>query len=326
MDKAQYTEIREQLNFERPLWVTLAVIAVDVLLVLLAFWLLSLDSLPAYLLSQIVLTVFFFHNFSILHECVHGNVHTKQWVNSLIGHYASLFCFFPYFPWRYIHSHHHRWAGNLDKDPVLAHLRRMRERNHVPWIARFGWWSWIPISAFFQQFVYWFYPITMWREGTLNLQALLRSVVSIVWCVVGYVLLFKLFPVQLTLGNLWLALVFHLVAVELVNLPHHVGMPTFKADEKRDHLKLWEQHETTRSCHYPGPFSELLVLNFNIHTEHHLFPDLPWYRLKRARELLKPVLGDDHHETVGIGWNIENRSRSATDVFLKEEGTVWPKT
>jgi acyl-lipid omega-6 desaturase (Delta-12 desaturase) len=326
MNKTQYLEIRRKLNFDRPLWITLVVIAADLLLVVLAFWLLGLQSLPAYLLSQLLLALFFFHSFSILHECVHGNVHKKQLVNSLIGHYASLFCFFPYFPWRYIHTKHHQWAGNLEKDPVLVHLRRWRELNHVPWIARFGWKSWMPISGFLQQFVYWLYPITMWREGSMNRQAFFRSVMSIGWSISGYVLLFMLFPAQVNFANLWLSLLLYLVAVELVNLPHHVGMPTLRIGASRDRLKLWDQHETTRSCHYPGLLSELLVLNFNIHTEHHLFPDLPWYRLKRARSLVKPVLGDEHHEVVGIGWNVDNRARSATEVFLKEEGTISSDT
>ena len=46
--------------------------------------------------------------------------------------------------------------------------------------------------------------------------------------------------------------------------------------------------------------------------------------MKQARALVKPALGDEYHEVIGIGWNIKNRARSATEVFLKEEGTLRP--
>jgi fatty acid desaturase len=73
-------------------------------------------------------------------------------------------------------------------------------------------------------------------------------------------------------------------------------------------LPLWEQAHSTRSCYYPRGISEFLVLNFNFHIEHHLFPTLPWYRLRRARALVKPVLGDGYTEEVGVTWNLRRRA------------------
>jgi fatty acid desaturase len=73
-------------------------------------------------------------------------------------------------------------------------------------------------------------------------------------------------------------------------------------------LYVWEQQATTRSCRYPGILGELLVLNFNLHTEHHLFPALPWFRLREARKLIKPALTPGYNEVHGIGWNYDMRT------------------
>ena len=75
-----------------------------------------------------------------------------------------------------------------------------------------------------------------------------------------------------TLSRLWPSFVIYLVGVELVIFPHHLDMPTVDPQSDKQRLYVWEQQATTRSCRYPGILSELLVLNFNLHTEHHLFP------------------------------------------------------
>jgi fatty acid desaturase len=51
----------------------------------------------------------------------------------------------------------------------------------------------------------------------------------------------------------------------------------------------------------------LLVLNFNLHTEHHLFPTLPWFRLKQVRKMIRPEL-KPYTEVHGLGWNYEMRT------------------
>jgi omega-6 fatty acid desaturase (delta-12 desaturase) len=80
-------------------------------------------------------------------------------------------------------------------------------------------------------------------------------------------------------------------------------------------LPVWQQHMPTRTCDYPRGLSELLVLNFNFHVEHHVFPTLPWYRLRSARTLLKPALGTDYREAHGLRWHIQQRKRSLTKVM-----------
>lgn len=308
LDKATYMAIKERLAFHPSAWHAAGIVALNVALGALGFWLLTLDTTPAFLLSQLVFPIVFFQAFAILHECGHGSFSSKSWLNTLVGHYASPLCFLPYFSWKFQHAQHHVWSGNLDKDPSLKLLRDWRATQRVPLLVKLAWRSWIPLAGAVNHVVYWTYPIKVWRTGTAS--QVRRCVVSLIWMVAVYASVRYAWPEIFTFGNFALAIVIYLVGVELVNLPHHSDQPS--TSEK---LALWEQAYSTRSCYYPKLVSELLVLNFNFHIEHHLFPSLPWYRLRGARELIKPALGAGYKEAIGIRWNLANRSKDISQVL-----------
>jgi acyl-lipid omega-6 desaturase (Delta-12 desaturase) len=310
LGKADYARLQAQLQFRPSPIATPAVVLLDFGLLWAIVLLLRDPSLFGYVISQCLLAVVMFHSFSLLHECGHGSASRSRAFNTVLGHYASLFCFIPYYPWKYIHQQHHVWAGNLEKDPVLKSLRRFRDQG-TPVLARASWRSWIPAGALLQHIVYLSYPLQMLRDREAR-GRLLRCLASVAWMLVGYVLLFWLAPELMRARNWAVAVVVFLIAEELVNLPHHVDMPTFEVK-----LPLWEQYRATRSCYYPGGISEMFVLNFNFHTEHHLFPSLPWYRLRQARRLLKPALEQTYTEAVGIAWNVRNRRRDLDAIVAR---------
>lgn len=309
--KQDYLALRAALDFAPRAWVSLAVVAFDAGLLALAAILLRAGGAAAFLASQVLLAIVFFNSFSLLHECGHGTASRWPWLNTIIGHLASVFAFIPYFPWKYIHQKHHLWTANLEQDPVLKSLRTFRDRG-VPRLAALSWRSWIPVGALLQHVVYLTYPLAMRREGELPAAKAWRSAVSVVFMPAGWLALWWLFPDLVRPVNLALAIFIHLVVEELVNLPHHVDMPTVGGK-----LPPWDQHIGTRSCYYPRGLSELICLNFNFHIEHHLFPDLPWFRLRHARALVKPALGDAYEECVGVGWNLANRRRDLDAIVAR---------
>jgi acyl-lipid omega-6 desaturase (Delta-12 desaturase) len=308
LDRAGYLRLRASLRFTPRFLPTFAILVMDAVLLALAVSLLRGGHIVGFLLAQVLLAIVFFNAFSVLHECGHGSASRFSWLNTLVGHVASVFCFIPYFPWKYIHLKHHTWTGSIDRDPVLRSVQRWRNSG-VPWIVRASWWLWIPTGALLQHFVYLAYPLVMWRSGEMTRVKWLRTICSLLWIPVAYCSLWLLVPDLLAPSNWLLAVGLFLVAEELVNIPHHVDMSAF--DTK---LPIWEQHRATRSCYYPLGVSELLVLNFNFHTEHHLFPSLPWYRLRRARALLKEALSEHYQEAIGIQWNIEHRKHDLQSI------------
>jgi fatty acid desaturase len=302
ISKEQYTQMRSELNTDPSFAPTFAILLFDIGLLTAAVALIRSGNTLAFAGSQVLLAVVFFNSFSILHECGHGSASRHAWINTLVGHYASTFCFIPFYPWKYIHQKHHAWTGNLERDPVLKSLRTWR-RTGVPQLVRLCWSSWIPLGALLQHVVYATYPIVMWREGAMTRTKALRTLASLLWLPLGYAALHHLFPDVVRFGSVAPAFFLFLVAEELVNIPHHVGMATYE-----DKLPIWHQYRATRSCYYPRGVSELLVLNFNFHIEHHLFPNLPWYRLRGARDVIRARLAGQYQEAVGIGWNVAHRS------------------
>ena len=127
-----------------------------------------------------------------------------------------------------------------------------------------------------------------------------------------------MFPELVTIQNFGLSILLYFLLTEIINLPHHMNVPVFLSTPARDKLHPWEQHATTRSCRYPWRLSEIITLNFSLHIEHHYFPNLPWYRLKRLRDILKPKLGEDYVEVSDFAWNIEKRKLPPSDVILPD--------
>jgi fatty acid desaturase len=229
----------------------------------------------------------------------------------------------PYFPWKYIHTEHHTWTGNLDRDPTLKAIRDYREDRHLKnGLVSLAWRTWVPLLAFLQHLVLWSYPLMLLKVGRLRGWRLARSLFSILLLPFAYGMLHWLWPQLFNLANFALSFVIYLVFVELINFPHHLGTEVFRATENGQKLVLWEQTRVTRSCYYPIIISELLLLNFNFHIEHHLFPTLPWFQLRRARALVRRALGNEYQECMGISWNLENRQKDPREVFLKDNNSA----
>lgn len=310
LSRERYDAIRSELKFRPSPVIAVLSLVVHAALVSLSVVLLRSDAPLARVAAHVVLPVVFFQAFGLLHECGHGSFSTSRTFNALVGHCASLLCFLPFFPWKYVHAEHHAWTGNADRDPGLSLVRRAKRRGELPLLLRVAWRLWLPLGGLAQHVVYWSYPLVAWHSGRLSGKRLVRSLVSVALLPLGYLALHRLAPDIVSLSRLWPSLLAYLVLVELVNIPHHVGLTSVE-----ERLPSWQQHLPTRSCNYPRGLSELLLLNFNFHIEHHLFPNLPWYRLRTARALIKPALGASYRETGVLDFHREARKHDLVRVL-----------
>jgi len=310
LSKADYEALKAELSFAPSAALSTLTLVVHLGLLALGLHLLMRGGLVAYLAAQLLLPIVFFQAFSLLHDCGHGSFARGRGWNTFVGHCASVLCFMPYFPWKYIHTEHHVWAGNVERDPGLALVRRARDTQKLPWLLAGAWRTWLPLGSFAQHVVYWSYPIT--ARGSRRLQApqRWRCAASVALLIVAYVGLPLALPSLFTLRNFAPAIFLYLMLVELVNVPHHVGLTGYQ-----EKLPLWKQHLPTRSCNYPPIVSELLVLNFNFHIEHHLFPSLPWYRLRSAHQRVRAKLASNYREARGLDWHRGARGRPLLDVL-----------
>jgi omega-6 fatty acid desaturase (delta-12 desaturase) len=305
--KAAYKKIKSKLSFKRNYAVTFAIIVLDIALMYGAASLISQGWL-GYLASQIVLAIVFFHSFSIVHEAGHNNTSSNNILNYITGLYASIFCCMPFFPWVYIHQQHHYGAGSIEHDPAACKLKGWKQSGSIPAFIRFAWRSWIPLTALLQHVIFLSYPLVVFKER--NFVKTFRCVLSVVVVLAGWFVLSRISPEFFQFKNFWFAILIYLFLEELVNLPHHSDL--YQSTQR---MAPWDQWRATRSCHYPWLLSELIVLNFNYHVEHHLYPTLPWYKLRQASKLVEPQI-PGYIKCVGIEWNLKNRTRSIEDVLL----------
>lgn len=301
LTKTQYRELREQLDFRPDVrWQVFALGLLACTLSMGAF-LATASGWGPYLVGVGLLSVAMFQAFAILHECGHGSFARSPGVNAVVGHVMSVICVTAYWPWVYIHRHHHRASVHREQDPTVVRLVQFREEG-VPGLVRFAWRSWLPIAAALQQVVFASYPLHMLKEAVPKAR-ILRALGSVGVVAAGGLTLMVAFP-TIVLP----AYVGYLALNELFNVPHHVD------SELTDQvLPPWEQAGTARSCSYPLGFW-LINLNFNLHVEHHVLPDLPWHRLPEAQRRLKTLLGDGYVEADGIGWLLEHRRKPMADV------------
>jgi fatty acid desaturase len=112
--------------------------------------------------------------------------------------------------------------------------------------------------------------------------------------------------------GLWAAVVFYAIQQGALGLylgllfaPNHLGMPVLPAGPAKDYL--WRQLITTRNLR-PHPLTDYVWGPLAYQIEHHLFPRIPFNRLREARSIVKPFCeerGLPYHEVGAVASFVE---------------------
>lgn len=162
--------------------------------------------------------------------------------------------------------------------------------------ASWSWRHWIPTFAFLQHVLFW---KAVRGKDVLSVVASLCFLAA-----VGY----SFGPAATVTG-----VAIYLYMVEIINFPHHLQLEQHEGDAR---FPTYEQAQFARSCIYPKWFSRNVLLNFNLHTEHHLFPAHPWYQLESLHEEIK-ASGLLINVCEGNEWIMNNRSKPIETVLLE---------
>lgn len=321
MTNQRYRELRLKLDFaRRPLRLVIHLV-LDALLLAGVLALMIQDTQMGYWLGQIGLAVFFFRSFCIMHEAVHGNITKSKLSNDLLGILYGSFCFLPFFNWRTIHLEHHRWAGNIDKDPSMKLILGYHQLSSG-WKASLKgtWKTWIPLLGFMQNIVFWKASFNFVLDSEQTLRSRARYLASLLppaaalATLVGAGMLIA-FPL-----GLFPSILLYLAMVEAVNLPHHLETNFLRGESK---LFYKDQYRVARSCEYTNWVSGFVFLNFNLHSEHHMYPDLPWHQLPKAHQLLTQEQLEDYRMDKGFAWIVRAR-QSGIEKTLDANSVIDP--
>ncbi|MGU7816805.1 fatty acid desaturase family protein [Burkholderia sp. AW49-1] len=245
----------------------------------------GLERLAALILGMLALLQIYL----IMHEAIHYSVSNTRIYNEVVGHVCSWLIGLPFLPRRRSHLGHHAWAAHPSRDPenkkMIQKFSVMTDREART--LEFIWRHWIPMLAFNHFISHWLAPF-QYRDTRAHRSKSNTEFASCAVYLAGYVVAGTLAWRAGVLSNLiafaailWIAL---LVAVELVNLPHHAEIPLLAHDAARP--PLWEQDVVSHSCAHLPVWSRWVILNFNLHVAHHAYPWLPWHALPRAQRLI----------------------------------------
>jgi omega-6 fatty acid desaturase (delta-12 desaturase) len=291
LDKATWLLKRSALDRHATSWPTLGVLLCDVLLVVASVALLQL--------------------YVIHHECVHRAVFVDDRYNRWLGHVLGFILVYPFLQRRRSHMLHHAWAGHLSRDPTNARAaaRLSTLPPRVLSLLNLLWRCWVPFLALNERLGLWLAPF---RDDVDHRSRKIERVAAFAH-LAGYTLATSLLiwseELELAARLYAPALVTLLVAEELINLPHHLQAPIVSS-----RLPLWRQDEVTDSCASLPVWSNVVLLHFNLHTAHHLFPALPWHTLPVAQKALagESASGSRCHE---FAWSWRQRRARFERVF-----------
>ena len=325
MTREQWQSIKVQLTADRKCLWTLMIWLLDLGL-LAASWVLWIrtNGVWTHLAAEILALVALVQTFLIMHEATHGVACPKKHLNDLVGHVSGFLIGLPFLTRQRTHHLHHAWAGHPVGDPenrrMIARFAVISQREAAR--VEFIWQHWIPLIALNACIGAWLDPFQERAVGDRS--ARIRKEIRFAWIyLAGY----------LALGTLALAThcgrellcwyvpvwIGELMMLELLTLPHHVEAPLLPEDSPR--LPYWEQDAVSRSCETLPFWSRFVILNFNLHTAHHAFPALPWYRLPEAQRLLSTMGVAGETPMNELGWSIRKRQQP----LLKLMGQYFDK-
>ncbi len=247
----------------------------------LALWLSSLQGVAPWLLGQLLLSVALVQWFVLLHEAGHRTLFRTRSLHGLVGRLASVFCAIPFTVWTAVHGQHHKWVGWQDLDPTTTSLVPRPLSRAERLLINSCWRWWIPLfSVLYRVSNFWHIP-RLWRMFPER-----RHRAAFAVDMAGLLLLYGglgawLGPASLV-RLMGLGLLLSLVFLEVILLSQHTHIPVKQSGGApvRPYSAV-EQGAFTRSLRFPAWFSAAVLLHFDAHELHHLYPAVPGYLLRR---------------------------------------------
>lgn len=265
----------------QPAWLTVALVAFVLPAFVVNLVLFANGVLPAWA-AMLILAALTYMSYTPLHEAAHGNIHGsdegRKWIGDLCGYLVAPLIAVPYASHRLEHFTHHRYTNQPDKDP-----------DYVISGMGGGAWSFMVTVVKFIWVQNSFFVKHHWASATVRERAVFLGelLVSIGWR------LGVLASVEQS-GILFVVVVGYLLG----------GGFTAYWFAYRPHIPYQEpaRYRNTNSLVMPAWMKPLewFWLGQNLHSIHHLFPRVPFYRYHALHREIEPILRAHGTPIVGI--------------------------
>lgn len=233
-------------------------------------------------LACIAMAMLTYMSYTPLHEAAHGNINGQvvnlKWLNDLCGYLVAPLIAIPFASHRIEHFTHHRYTNHADKDPdfVVSGLSR-GPLIFIITIFKFLWTQ----NSFFAKHG--------WTHASLKTRSIYCAeiTVSVGWRVAFIALLDQ--PGTATV------ILLGYVAGGIFTAYWFAYRPHFPYDQT-------QRYRTTSSLIMPAwmkPF-EWFWFGQNLHSIHHLFPRVPFYKYHALHRDIEPILRAHDTPIIGI--------------------------
>ena len=224
-----------------------------------------LACVPLYMIAAASL-----HGISLFtHEAVHGVLARNKVLNRVFGIICAMPVLQNYSAYKVLHLRHHKHLGN-EGDPD-------HYDNYTGWTWMVFSMHWLRLIVGYPIYIV-MIPILGFRQGTRSDRC---------WIVAEILLLFTLIGIAISVTPWHVILNAWLIPMMIINTMVNIrGMS--------QHTFLEEPEDPVRGTRsiLTNPVTEFFMCNENYHLEHHLFPRVPWYNLKRLHGEIKEQLGE----------------------------------
>lgn len=236
-------------------------------IVLCGFWIAAGWPLWMALLPvQGVLIVFLF---TLEHEATHKTPFASDTLNEWVGRGCGFLLMLPFTWFRYFHLAHHRWTNIAGRDPELEGGKPETLRAWVRHVTGVPYWL-------ASMRLIWALVRGAGAADYLPEAALIRARTEARWMLAGYAGLLILWP-----GIVWVWL-----------LPVLIGQPVLRLyllAEHGDCPQVANMFQNTRTV-VTDRLVRFLAWNMPYHTEHHVYPAVPFHQLPALHRLMKQDL------------------------------------
>ena len=230
------------------------------------------------LLPQGILLAFLF---TLQHEATHKTPFASERLNEWVGHFCGLVILQPFQWFRYFHLAHHRHTHDRDHDPELTETTPKTRRQFLWHLSTIGYW-WAKRGLLwrnaFGEIDDEFVPNRARQRIALEARLLLAAYTSA-----------AVFTVTVSSILLWVWLV-----------PLALGFPLLRLYLLAEHKRcphVSNMFENTRTT-FTNRVIRFVAWNMPYHTEHHVFPQVPFYNLPAFHTLVAAHL---RHTARGYG-------------------------
>jgi acyl-lipid omega-6 desaturase (Delta-12 desaturase) len=246
----------------------------------LAIWLSSGGGWTSWGIGQLLLAASLVQWFAILHECGHRTLFRARRLNTVVGVLAGVMTVIPFSSWVRVHGRHHKWTGWQDLDPTTERLVPRALSTWERLLINVCWRLWIPLfSVLYRYQNYWSLPRL--RQLFFRTEDLAAMRFNIAAQLVFYgVALIVVGPLTV-LSVAGVGILLSLIAEDLLLLSQHTHVPLNVSEGKAvPPVPTLEQEAFTRSLRLPR-WASALLLHFDAHELHHMYPFVPGYLLRR---------------------------------------------